>query len=66
MKRLITAVGVVLLFACQVSAGEHSAFARVTVYWHGQGSGANASLNGEQLREGHCAVPQVRELIRLI
>jgi hypothetical protein len=56
MKRLITAVGVVLLFACQVSAGEHSAFARVTVYWHGEGSGANASWNGEQLREGHCAV----------
>jgi 3D (Asp-Asp-Asp) domain-containing protein len=46
----------VLLFACQGFADEHSAFARVTVYWHGEGSGANAAWNGARLRENHCAV----------
>jgi 3D (Asp-Asp-Asp) domain-containing protein len=56
MKGLITAVGFVLLFACQAFAGEHSAFARITVYWHGEGSGEDASWNGTQLRDGHCAV----------
>ena len=40
----------------QVFAGEHSALARVTVYWHGEGSGANAAWNGARLRDGHCAV----------
>jgi 3D (Asp-Asp-Asp) domain-containing protein len=45
-----------LLFAWQGFAGEHSALARVTVYWHGKASGANAAWNGERLREGHCAV----------
>jgi hypothetical protein len=56
MKRLITAVGLISLFACQAFAGEHSALARVTVYWHGEGSGANAAWNGARLSEGHCAV----------
>jgi 3D (Asp-Asp-Asp) domain-containing protein len=56
MKGLITAVGFVLLFACQAFAGEHSALARITVYWHGEGSGEDASWNGTQLRDGHCAV----------
>jgi 3D (Asp-Asp-Asp) domain-containing protein len=37
-------------------AGEHSAFARVTVYWHSESSGANAACNGARLRDGHCAV----------
>ena len=46
----------VLLLACQAFAGEHSALARVTVYWHGEGSGANAAWNGARLRDGHCAV----------
>jgi 3D (Asp-Asp-Asp) domain-containing protein len=46
----------VLLLACQAFAGEHSALARVTVYWHGEGSGANAAWNGARLREGDCAV----------
>jgi hypothetical protein len=32
MKRLIMAVGLISLFACQAIAGEHSALARVTVY----------------------------------
>ena len=45
-----------LLFACYAFAGEHSAFARVTVYWHGEGSGEHASWNGERLHDGHCAV----------
>ena len=56
MKGLITAVGFVLFFACQTFADEHSAFARITVYWHGEGSGANAAWNGARLRDGHCAV----------
>src|SRR6266487_3016751 len=56
MKWLITAVGFVLLLVSPMFAGEHSALARVTVYWHGEGSGANAAWNGARLRNGHCAV----------
>src|SRR5438046_4631625 len=56
MKRLITAVGIISLFMCEAFAGEHSALARVTVYWHGKGSGANAAWNSARLIEGHCAV----------
>ncbi len=56
MKGLITAVALVLLFACYAFAGEHSAFARITVYWHREGSGEHASWNGARLRDGHCAV----------
>jgi hypothetical protein len=56
MKRLITAIGLISLFVCQAFAGEHSALARVTVYWSGEGSGAKAAWNGARLKEGHCAV----------
>jgi hypothetical protein len=56
MKRLITAVGLISLFAWQAFAGEHSALARVTVYWPRGGSGVNAAWNGARLNEGHCAV----------
>ncbi len=56
MKWLITAVGLISLFACQAFASEHSALARVTVYWPGEGSGANAAWNGARLNDGHCAV----------
>jgi 3D (Asp-Asp-Asp) domain-containing protein len=56
MKRLITAVGLVLLFACQPFTAERSTLARVTVSWRGEGSGEQASWNGERLRESHCAV----------
>ena len=56
MKRLITTVASVLLLACDVFAGEHSTFARVTVYWPGEGSGKSAAWNGAQLNEDHCAV----------
>ena len=56
MKRQIMALGVGLIFACQVFAGEHAALARVTVYWPGEGSGRSAAWNGAQLREDHCAV----------
>ena len=45
-----------LVFAWQSFADEHSALARVTVYWHGEGSGAHAYWNGARLREGDCAV----------
>ena len=34
MKRLITAVGLISVFAYQAFADEHSTLARVTVYWH--------------------------------
>jgi hypothetical protein len=56
MTRLITAVGFGLLLVSPMFAGEHSALARVTVYWHSEGSGANAAWNGTPLRDGHCAV----------
>ena len=56
MKWLITIVGFALLLVSQMVAGEHSALARVTVYWKDKASGANAAWNGVQLREGHCAV----------
>ena len=56
MKGLTTVLGFVLLFACAVSAREHSVLARVTVYWHRECSGEHASWNGAPLREMHCAV----------
>jgi hypothetical protein len=56
MKWLITIVWFALLLVSQMFAGEHSALARVTVYWKDKASGANAAWNGVQLREGHCAV----------
>ena len=56
MKRQIMALGVGLVFVCQAFAGEHAALARVTVYWPGEGSGANAASNSARLHEGHCAV----------
>src|SRR4030095_3179370 len=56
MKRLITAVGLALLFACQPLTTQRSTLARVTVYWRGDGSGDHASSNGARLRESHCAV----------
>jgi hypothetical protein len=54
MKQIIMAVGLALLFAWQGFAGEHSALARVTVYWHSKASGADAAWNGAQLRRGLC------------
>ena len=56
MKRLVTTVGFVLIFACQLCASELTALARVTVYWPGEGSGKSAAWNGVRLRENHCAV----------
>src|SRR5216110_2669178 len=50
------AIGFVLPVVCQTFAGEHSVLARITVYWHGEGSGEHASWNGTRLRDGHCAV----------
>jgi hypothetical protein len=52
MKRQIIALGVGLVFVCQAFAGEHAALARVTAYWLGKGSGANAAWNGTRLNEG--------------
>src|SRR5438874_2433335 len=56
MKGSITAVAFALLFACQALADGHSVLARVTVYWHREGSGEHASWNGARLHERHCAV----------
>jgi hypothetical protein len=56
MTRLLTALGLGLLWVSPMCAGEHSTLARVTVYWPGEGSGANAAWNGAPLRDGHCAV----------
>ena len=60
MKCLILAVGFVLVFAYRTFAAEHSAFARITVYWHREGSGEHASWNGGRLQNGHCAVDPKR------
>lgn len=56
MTWLTTVVGLGLLLVSPIFAGEHSALARVTVYWHSENSGANAAWNGARLRDGHCAV----------
>ena len=56
MKRLVTTAGILLMFACQLFASDRTAFARVTVYWPGEGSGKSAAWNGARLREDHCAV----------
>jgi 3D (Asp-Asp-Asp) domain-containing protein len=56
MMRLIMAVVVVSLCACQLLTAGHSTLARVTVYWRGNGSGEHARWTGERLHEEHCAV----------
>ena len=48
--------GLILSFACHPFASDHTALARVTVYWPGEGSGRSAAWNGARLRENHCAV----------
>jgi hypothetical protein len=58
MKRLVMTAGLVLSFACQPFASDRTAFARVTVYWPGEGSGKSAAWNGARLREDHCTVDQ--------
>jgi 3D (Asp-Asp-Asp) domain-containing protein len=60
MKVLIAVVGFVLLVLYQSFADEHSALARVTVYWHREGSGEHAAWNGTRLREGYCAIDPKR------
>jgi hypothetical protein len=60
MRRLVVAIGFVLLFGCQPFTGERSTLARVTVYWRGEGSGEQAAWNGERLREPDCAVDPKR------
>src|SRR5215467_3952349 len=56
MKLLVTTVGLVLIFTCQLLATDRTTFARVTVYWPNEGSGKSAAWNGVRLRENHCAV----------
>jgi hypothetical protein len=60
MKRLLITAGLILSFAYQPFASDHTALARVTVYWPGEGSGKSAAWNGAQLREEHCAVDPKR------
>ena len=56
MKWLSLAVGIGFLFASPIFGDENSALARVTVYWHSKGSGANGAWKGVPLIDGHCAV----------
>src|SRR5262245_57248700 len=56
MKRLLTVLGLVVSFAFQQFASDHTALARVTVYWPSEGSGKSAAWNGARLSENHCAV----------
>jgi hypothetical protein len=56
MKRFVVTSALVLIFACPLLPSDHTALARVTVYWPGEGSGKSAAWNGAQLREDHCAV----------
>ena len=62
LKRFLIAVGLVLLVAPAVSAGEQSLLARVTVYWASGGGGSDRwtrrhiCSTGARLRVGHCAV----------
>jgi 3D (Asp-Asp-Asp) domain-containing protein len=60
MNGLVTAVGFMFLLACQLFGNEQSTLARITVYWHGEGSGEHAAWNGTQLSEEHCAVDPKR------
>ena len=56
MKELITTIGLVLVFFCEVFGEDRTAKARVTAYWRGEGGSAKAAATGAPLREGHCAV----------
>ena len=62
MKRIVIAVGLVLLFGPTVLASEQSLLARVTVYWASGGGGSDRwsrqhiCSTGARLRAGHCAV----------
>ena len=56
MKGLITTLGLVLVFLCELFGEDRTAKARVTAYWRGEGGSAKAAATGAALREGHCAV----------
>lgn len=56
LATLIAMSTIALARPCQPFTSGHSTLARVTVYWHGDGSGDHASSNGARLRESHCAV----------
>jgi 3D (Asp-Asp-Asp) domain-containing protein len=56
MTRLFLSLCSLLILARGACAAEQSMLARVTVYWHNEGSGEHASWNGAKLRAGHCAV----------
>ena len=62
MKRVIIAIGLVLLLGPNVLAREQSVLARVTVYWASGGGGSDRwsrrhiCSTGARLRVGHCAV----------
>jgi len=56
---LLTTIGFAFLFAATAFASEQSLFARITVYWPGEGQ-LRACSNGARLRAGHCAVDPKR------
>jgi 3D (Asp-Asp-Asp) domain-containing protein len=56
MKVLITTLGLVLVFFCQLFGDDRTAKARVTAYWRGEGGSSKGAATGAALREGHCAV----------
>jgi 3D (Asp-Asp-Asp) domain-containing protein len=62
MKRIVIAIGLVLLLGPHVLAREQSVLARVTVYWASGGGGSDRwsrrhiCSTGARLRAGHCAV----------
>jgi hypothetical protein len=62
MKRIVMAVGLVLLSGPTLLALEQSLLARVTVYWASGGRGSDRwsrqhiCSTGMRLRAGHCAV----------
>ena len=56
MKGLVTTLGLVLVFLCELFGEDRTAKARVTAYWRGEGGSAKAAATGAALREGHCAV----------
>ena len=55
IRFLLTTIGFAFFFAAPVFAAESSLFARITVYWPGEGQ-LRACSNGARLRAGHCAV----------
>jgi hypothetical protein len=59
IRFLLTTLGFAFLCVAPILAAEDSLFARITVYWPGEGQ-VRACSNGARLRAGHCAVDPKR------